>query len=182
LEDFVVQIDALLLAKFRITFFNQLVFDLLQLPKFLCHTEMFTVLNQAEVAFEEHFTNVDFSSQTETSLHSLTISCRELDWQLSSISQVCNSVLLALSTMDMDYPNLDLNISGAYPLLIEDDMKNTQWLELLHPFNNKKDLHLSGEVATCIAQAVTTTAQHQLGQLVGCDGKRDVPAQGAGPA
>jgi len=56
----------------------------------------------------------------------------------------------------MEYLDLRPNISGAYPLLIEDDMENTQWLELLHPFTNVKDLHLSGQgqVAICIAQAL----------------------------
>ena len=29
---------------------------------------------------------------------------------------------------------------------------------------------------------VTTTTWHQLGRLVGCDGKGDIPVQGAGPA
>jgi hypothetical protein len=154
LEDLVARIDAPLLVEFWITFFNQLVFDLLQLTEFLCRTETFTVLNHTKVVFDEHFTRVDFSSQTETSLLSLTISCRELDWQLSSLSQVCNSVLLALSAMDMEYLDLLPNISGVYPLLIEDDMENTQWLELLHPFTDVKDLRLFGEVPTCIAPAL----------------------------
>jgi hypothetical protein len=154
LEDLVARIDAPLLVEFWIIFFNQLVFDLLQLPKFLCRTETFTVINHTKVVFNGHFTRVDFSSRTETSSLSLTISCRELDWQLSSLSQVCNSVLLALSAMDMEYLDLDLDISDAYPLLIEDDMENTQWSELLHPFANVSDLHLLGQVATCIAPAL----------------------------
>jgi hypothetical protein len=125
-------------------FFNQLVFDLLQLTKFLCRTETFTVLNQAQVNFDEHIAKVDFSSRTELYTEpalSLTISCRELDWQLSSLSQVCNSALLALSTVE--YLNLYHGISDAYPRLVFDDMENTQWLELLHPFSNVKDLQLS---------------------------------------
>jgi hypothetical protein len=157
LEDLVARIDAPLLVKFRITFFNQLVFDLLQLTKFLCRTETFTVLNRARVDFDEHCTTLNFSSGTETfneTSLSLTISCRELDWQLSSLSQVCNSVLLALSAMDMGYLNLRPSTSGAYPLLIEDDMEDTQWLELLHTFANVKDLHLSRILPTRIAPAV----------------------------
>jgi hypothetical protein len=160
LEDLVARIDAPLLVHFSITFFNQLVYDLLQLPKFLCRIEKFTVLNLTKVDFHEHFTNVHFSPRTETSSLSLTILCRELDWQLSSLSQVCNSVLLALSTMEYFY--LGLDIPDAYPPLIEDDVENTQWLELLHPFSNVMDLHLSGKVATCIAPAL----QELAGELV----------------
>jgi hypothetical protein len=131
------------------------VFDLLQLTKFLCRTATFSVLDHAHVAFDESLTTVDFSSRTETfnqTSLSLIISCRELDWQLSSLSQVCNYALLSLSTVQ--YLDIDLNISDAYPLLIEDDMENIQWLELLHPFANVKDLHLSGKVPTCIAPAL----------------------------
>ncbi len=155
LEDLVARIDAPLLVEVWIKFFNQLVFNLLELTKFLCRTETFTVINQAMVNFDEQFPNVDFSSRTETFNEtplSLTISCRVLDWQLSSLSQVCNSTLLALSTVE--YLNLYHGISDAYPRLVEDDMENTQWLELLHPFSNVKDLHLSEEVLTCIAPAL----------------------------
>jgi hypothetical protein len=159
LEDLVARIDAPLLVQCSIIFFNQLVFDLLQLPMFLCRAEKFTELNQAQVYFDEDSTRAEFSLQTETlnltSLRlSLRISCRELDWQLSSLSQVCNSVLLALSAMHMESLDLRPNISRAYPLLIKDDMENTQWLELLHPFANVKDLHLSGLLPTCIALAL----------------------------
>jgi hypothetical protein len=155
LEDLVARIDAPLLVICSITFFNQLVFNLFQFTKFLCRTETFTVLNQAQVGLREDFTNVEFFStvtSNKTSL-SLRISCRELDWQLSSLSQVCNSVLLALSTVENLRLGPDIS-GGAYPLLIKDDMENTQWLELLHPFTNVKDLHLSPILPTWIAAAL----------------------------
>jgi hypothetical protein len=167
LEDLVARIDAPLLVQFSMTFFNQLVFDLFQLPMFLCRTKAFTVLNHTQIVFDKNAANVDFSSGTETlneTSLSLTISCRELDWQLSYLSQICNSVLLALSAMDMEY--LDLRptgtISCAYPLLIEDDMENTQWLELLHPFSNVKDLYLSQKVPTYF----TPTLEELTGERV----------------
>jgi len=169
LEDLVARIDTPLLVGFSIRFFNQLVFDLLQLTKFLCRRETFTVLNQAQVDFEEHITNVEFSSRTETFKETsltLTISCRELDWQLSSLSQVCNSILLALSTMDMEYPDLDLYIDCIHPLLIEDDMENTQWLEFLHPFTNVEDLHLSLILPTCLAPALQELAGERVTEIL----------------
>jgi hypothetical protein len=165
LEDLVARIDAPLLVRFLITFFNQLVFDLLQLTKFLCRTEALSVLDHADVVFDESLTNVDFVSQTGTSCLLLTISCRDLDWQLSSLSQICNSVLLALS-MDMEYLCLGIDISDAYPLLIEDNMENTQWLELLHPFTNVKDLYLSGILSTCIAPALQELASEQVTEVL----------------
>jgi hypothetical protein len=169
LEDLVARIDAPLLVELSITFFHQLVFDLLQFPMFLCRTKAFTVLNHTQVDFDNDFTNVDFSSRTETFNEralSLRISCRELDWQLSSLSQVCNSILLALSAMNMEYLDLRPSISGVYPRLIEDDMESTQWLELLHPFTNVKDLHLSGKLPTCIAPALQELTGEQVTEIL----------------
>jgi len=167
LEDLVARIDTPLLVGFSITFFNQLVFDLLQLTEFLCRTETFTVIDQALVDFEEHFPRVDFFSPTGTpgeTLLSLTISCRELDWQLSSLSQVCNSALLALSPVE--YLMFHHDILDGYPPLLQDDMENSQWLELLHPFTNVKDLHLSGEVPTCIAPALQELASKRVTEVL----------------
>jgi hypothetical protein len=60
LEDLVTQIDAPLLKDVTIRFFNQLIFHILQLPKFLCRTEIFTVLDQASVSFSAQFISVEF--------------------------------------------------------------------------------------------------------------------------
>jgi len=134
---------------------------------FLCRTKAFTVPNHMRLGFHEHYTNVDFSSGTETSLLSLRIRCRKLEWQLSSLSQVCNSVLLVLSALGMEYLNLGPNFSRAYPLPIKlDDMDNTQWLEILHPFANVKDLHLSEEVSTWIAPALQELAGEQVTEIL----------------
>jgi hypothetical protein len=164
----VARIDAPLLVELSITFFHQLVFDLLQFPMFLCRTKAFTVLNHTQVDFDDDLTKVDFSSRTETFNEralSLKISCRELDWQLSSLSQVCNSILLALSAMNVAYLVLRPSTSGVYPRLIEDDMESTQWLELLHPFTKVKDLHLSEKLPTRIAPALQELASKRVTEL-----------------
>jgi hypothetical protein len=157
-----------LLVKISITFFNQLVFDLLQFTKFLCRTEPFSVLDRAHVAFNGLITKVDFSSQTETfnkAPLSLIIRCRGLEWQLSSLSQVCNSVTFALSTVK----SLDFGpyISEPHFLpLIQDDMDKTQWLELLHPFTNVKDLHLPRKVPTWIAPAMEEVTGERVTEVL----------------
>ena len=134
LEDFMARIDVPLLEYISITFFNQLVFDILQLPKFLCRTEMLTVLDQAEVAFNEGSISVELFPKRRTvdpPIVTLKISCRQLDWQLSSLVQVCNQALPTLSTVEC----LKLGPNFYCPRLRsgQDDVENTQWLELLHP-------------------------------------------------
>jgi hypothetical protein len=155
LEDLVTQIDAPLLKHISIEFFNQLILNISQLPKFLCRTETFTVLDQATVSFDERIVNVELSRQTgaNSARLELEILCRKLDWQLSSLVQVCNSALPTLSTLE----RLSLH---AYiydgPALVpgQDDIENTQWLDVLRPFINVKDLQLSEKVAPCVAPAL----------------------------
>jgi len=83
------------------------------------------------------------------------ISCKEPDWQLSSIEQVCNSSLYPLSTAE------DLYIEHEYSQLVwkNDAIENTLWLQLLLPFTAVKNLYLSKEFAPGIA----TTLQELVG-------------------
>ena len=66
--------------------------------------------------------------------------------------QLCNSVLPTLSTLE----RLSLHPPIYAPHLLpgQDDIENTQWLDLLRPFINVKDLQLSEKVAPCVAPAL----------------------------
>lgn len=82
----------------------------------------------------------------------LLILCWKIDWQLSSLAQVCNSALPTLSTLKC--LSLGRNIYSQDFLLGQDNIENTQWLELLHPFANVKNLHLSKKVIPCVTLAL----------------------------
>src|SRR6266851_5169352 len=85
LEDLVARIDVPLLAEIWITFFNQLVFDILQLPKLVFRTKELTAFNRANVVLGANSTNVTLFLQTatvDTTRLRLETSCRALDWQL----------------------------------------------------------------------------------------------------
>jgi hypothetical protein len=169
LEDLVTQIDAPLLHSISITFFNQLIFHISQLPKFLCRTETFTVLDQATVYFDGRFVNVELSRQTgaNSARLKLEISCRKLDWQLSSLEQVCNSALPTLSTLPVERLSLHAYIFDG-PALVpgQDDIDNTQWLDLLRPFINVKDLQLSEKVAPCLAPALQEITSERVKEVL----------------
>ena len=79
----------------------------------------------------------------------MEISCREFNWQVSSLEQVCTSSLPLLSTLE------DLYIyEGDFKPEWHDNVENTLWLELLHPFTTVTNLYLSKEVAARIAPAL----------------------------
>jgi hypothetical protein len=56
---------------------------------------------------------------------------------------------------------------GQYPLPDwQDDMENTQWLELLHPFATVKDLYLSEEVALHVAPFLQELSEEQVTEVL----------------
>jgi hypothetical protein len=156
-EDLVSHIDAPRLHRFHITFFNQIVFDTPQLIRFICRTPRLKPLEKAWVIFDGDAARVDLSPLEFGSGIPLTveISCRELDWQISSMEQVCTSSLPPLSTLESLYIN-DGPSSRAH---WQDNIDNSLWLELLHPFRSVKNLYLSNELAWYVVPA--------LQQLVG---------------
>jgi hypothetical protein len=145
LEDFVSRIDVAQLDYTSITFFNQLIFDIPRLHDFLARTETFKAHNRAAVEFNEDV--VQFNLKPRLLLR---IMCKELDWQLSSMAQVCGSLLPPFSTLE----RLEI-CEGRQPQSHwQDDMETSQWLDLLHPFTAVKDLCLDKKVSPRVSAAL----------------------------
>jgi hypothetical protein len=103
MEDIVGQIDTLLLHQFDITFFNRLVFDTPLLCDFIGRIEAFKTPHRADIDIRSSDIRVrlfrrDWNNYRRTL--SLAISCRPLDWQLSSLAQLFNSALSHLLTFE----------------------------------------------------------------------------------
>jgi hypothetical protein len=143
-EDLVVFIDAPQLNSLYITFFNQIDFDTPRLAQFINRTPKLRK-RDAHVQFNDTFAGVGLPPGSRTL--EIEISCREPDWQLSSVAQVCNSSLHPLSAVE------DLYIEHRYSELVwkNEAIEGTQWLELLLPFTAVKNLYLSKEFAPGIA-------------------------------
>ena len=84
----------------------------------------------------------------------MAISCLPLDWQLSSVAQVCDSALSPLSTLK----RLEIYINRSW----KDDVENAQWVELLHPFTSMKDLLLYGGSLQHVAPALEELAGERV--------------------
>jgi F-box-like len=142
-------IDAPRLNYLFIVLFNDIIFDTPQLTQFIGRTLIVKALEKARITFEGDAAMVELSS-----ISSLTsgkyeylevkISCSELDWQVSSMEQVCTLCLPPL-------PTLDLHIDILYR---QDNVENALWLRLLHPFTSVKNLYLSEEIARRIVPAL----------------------------
>jgi hypothetical protein len=151
LEDLVARLDAPQLDFLDITFFNDIIFDTPQFTRLISHTPTFEAFDEASVTLGYDIAGIKLSSTISDRVKLIvSISCRELDWQLSFLEQVCTSSLLPFFTLE------DLFIfehSGLQPVW-EDNIGNALWLELLYPFTTVKDLFLSEKIAPRVVPAL----------------------------
>jgi hypothetical protein len=148
LDDLVVHIDTPRLGQLVITFFNQIVFDTPQLIQFIRRTPALKLFKKANVYFNDGDATVNLTSGGGFLL--IMILCRDLDWQVSSAEQVCTSSLPPLSSLE----DLYIRESTSPRVHGRDDIANSLWLELLHPFRAVKNLYLSEEFAPYIVPAL----------------------------
>jgi hypothetical protein len=152
LDDFVARIDAPRLDNFSTTFFNDIVFDTPQFIQFVSRTPVLKSLERAHFIFGDLKARVSVSSWTSGILPPLEviISCKESDWQVSSLGQVCTSCLPPLTTTK----DLYIHEHPGFQPDWQDNVENRQWLELLRPFTTVKNLYLSKEFAPRIVPAL----------------------------
>ncbi|KAI9507858.1 hypothetical protein F5148DRAFT_1284738 [Russula earlei] len=164
LEDLLAYIETPVLNKLKITFFMDLNFVVPQLHQLISRAE-FGTCDKAFVYTSEHAIRFAIFREThEFPELSLEIRCRELDYQVSSLAQVCSSSLPLLSTLvqldivDPVRPNPQSHW--------KDDMETTQWLEVLEPFTAVKDLRLSDQVAPHVCQALEELAEERVTEVL----------------
>ena len=122
-----------------IALFNEIVFETPQFIQFISHSPILETFEKAIVVFSKYTARVRLSSQTSGhGTLNMTISCIELDWQVSSMEQVCATCLPPLSTLE----DLYIYESPYSQPVWQDDIDNKLWLELLRPFPAVKNLLL----------------------------------------
>jgi len=154
LEELLSRIDVPLLYRLYIIFFMDLNFDVPQLHRLIGHAEEFKAFDHAEVLILNRLIRLSLYPKTgmvdHPKLLELQINCSELNWQLSSLAQVCSSSFPFISTLEeLEIGEYDYSSSSRW----KDELENTQWLELLYPFAALKNLYLTHEIAlgVCVA-------------------------------
>jgi hypothetical protein len=150
LDDLVACIDAPRLSFLDIILFNDIVFDTPQLTQFISRTPL-KALEEARVTFQAGAAMIFFSSRAPGyGRLNVRILCREVDWQLSGLGQVCTSSLPAFSKLEYLYFKTIFPQAPDWP----DNIENTLWLELLRPFTTVRNLYLSEEFGARIGRAL----------------------------
>jgi hypothetical protein len=151
----VARIDAPRLNRLNINFFGDIEFDIPQFTRFISHIQMLKPVEKAHVAFGDRAAKVNLSSQTSDPYDGLNVEirCRELDWKVLALGQVCTSCLPPLSAHST-LEHLFIYKSRYSKSNWQDYIENVPWLELLHPFTAVKNLYLSEELARHIVPAL----------------------------
>ena len=144
LKNFIARINAPRLGDINATFFFHPTMDASQLGRFIERTETLTSLIRAEVQTSAEGISVSFTdsgSSTRTPL-SVQISCERLDWQLSSMAQVCDQFSPFLFRVEELSLNTTQSPSG------QQDVVGAQWLDLIRSFACARDVWISNELTT----------------------------------
>ena len=151
-----------LIGVLYITFFNQIDFDIPRLAQFINCTPALRALDEAHVEFYNDFAHVELSASSSTPNLTIVTSCREPDWQLSFIEQVCNS------SLDPIYMVEDFYIKPRYSRTVWkiDAIEKTLWLRLLLPFTAVKNLYLFKEFAPGIVAALQDLVGDRIAEVL----------------
>jgi hypothetical protein len=144
LEAFIHQITTPRLEKFDIDFFNQLTFSVPRLVQFL-NTSYATEnlrFDSARFWFEdERVAAKVYTTSGEAKIDAfINVGCWHLDWQVSSMAQIFNSLSHLFSAVD------HLTLKHKVHRLSSEDhnaVDHTEWRKLLGSFGNTKTLWVS---------------------------------------
>ena len=140
LEDILSSFKTPILKESGFHLFNQLVFDAPLLGHFIWCTETFMTIHKACVKFFTSAVWVTLLGREEMAYSNrealkLRISCKPLDWQLSAVTQVLNSLLPSLPTLE----SLEITVIHKD---WQGQIEVTQCQEFLHPFTSVKEMTL----------------------------------------
>ena len=143
LEDLVARIDTPRLASIEISYFNQLVFQVPQLFRFIGRTQIIEQAMGAEVYPSPDDISLDLLSgpaERFRVLLALRISCVGLDWQVSHLADVLSQSSAALSNV----PSLFISERDLPPRW-QGEMDDIEWLAFFRQFTALKTLRVSDQ-------------------------------------
>jgi len=147
LEHLISRIDTPTLDTVDIHFFMDLDFHIPQLNQFIARLERFKQPHRAKVFFGDKGIEINVVGQATLYLQ---IRCQRLDYQVSSVAQVCRELSPYLSFVG----KLDMRpFIGVLPAL-QNDMDSAQWLEIFHSFIAVQSLRVRKELVPLVAPAL----------------------------
>ena len=164
LEDLLARIGAPLLVSIQITFIYQPMFDIPQLAHFMRRTSRFQALSELHVNFDDYGVRIESLPHARTfgGESMLRISCRELNRQLSSLTQVFTPFVPSISMVE----NLYIYGSRYLPSRSQDRVESQQWLEIFQPFTATKNLYVSKKFVQCIVPPLKELVGERVSEVL----------------
>ena len=135
------------LLDIEVRLFNQLIFHLPQLARFVDQI-MQRLSRRADIQSSSRAISITFSQPEVHERSALQIYCEQLDWQLSSMAQICGQ----LSSSGFFCGVGDLRIDATRPLTgptrWQDDSDTEYWQELIHSFSGVERFSLPWKLVT----------------------------------
>ena len=155
LEGIMARINFPSLTSIGIGFFNQLVFEIPQLYQFMSRVDRLRSFGEVIVMPTGRRVSIILTHQEERPHNfgecRLEIDCRELDWQLSSVTQIFGQLSPLLSNVT----TLVINKSSSPPI-VQEYVDSIQWLELFQPFPKVREVRVIKELVPGVMQALAT--------------------------
>ena len=151
LEAVVCRITTPRLENLRIRLFKQLTFSVPHLHQFMNTTENVRFDN-AEILFKDEYTHLRMSFRDAyTYPFIVEVDCRHLDWQVSSVIQISNSLRQVFSTVEHLTLRHELHSQSSEE---HNDVDRVEWRNLLRSFSNVKTLRVEDglveELSRCL--------------------------------
>jgi hypothetical protein len=142
LESLIAQIRAPVLKRLDITLFNQITFTLQHLSRFINITEGFKI-PVVKVFFGFNAICVTTSgSGLFNGPFFIQVKCEPLDWQIDCATQICTALAPALLVSDVGQFILDHSNSITPEILLDYEIDDATWNELLRSFVGMKELRI----------------------------------------
>jgi hypothetical protein len=139
LEALVHRITTPRLEELVIELFNQLTFSVPRLLQFMNTAENLT-FDYASFNFSDKFVNVwAYPPEAKLPALSLFVKCQHLDWQVSTMAQISNSLSQMFSAVESLVLQHDVHSLSSEE---HDEVERTEWRKLLRPFSNVKTLQI----------------------------------------
>ena len=156
LEALIDRIIAPRCGKLEIDFFNQLTFSVPCLRQFIDSREN-SGFEIAKFKFSGGRVAVEAYPRGETDMHalSITVDCRQIDWQVSSVAQLSHSLSRVFSEVEVvAVERLTEQDVHNMPFEEHKNVERVEWCKLLNSFSNMKILRIDNglveELSRCL--------------------------------
>jgi len=156
-----------LLQMLNVNFFNQLSFSVPRLPQFMVTTEYFRFSRAVLLFYHEGVFMLLNNPLAGTGPAWLTrfnanITCRHLDWQVSSIAQILNDLRPLLSSVtDLTLNYREHTLSSE----LHNEVDSTLWREFLGSFRNVEILRVHKGLVGEVSRSLRMDGEQPLGPL-----------------